>query len=97
MLIVCGEEEDKVCGLEVGVDDYVIKFFLLKELMVCIKVVICCVLFILLEEVIEVYGLCFDLILYCVILEGSELDMGLIEFRLLYFFMIYFECVYSCE
>lgn len=34
MLIVCGEEEDCVCGLEIGVDDYIIKFFFLKELVV---------------------------------------------------------------
>lgn len=34
MLIVRGEEEDCVCGFEIGVDDYIIKLFLLKELVV---------------------------------------------------------------
>lgn len=53
MLIVCGEEEDRVCGLEVGVDDYIIKFFLFKELVVCIKVVMCWILLMVVEEVIE--------------------------------------------
>lgn len=54
MFIVCGEEEDKVCGLEVGVDDYIIKLFLFKELVVCLKVVICCVILMVLEDVIDV-------------------------------------------
>lgn len=41
MLIVCGDIFDCVMGLEFGVDDYVIKFFLLKELEVCICFILC--------------------------------------------------------
>lgn len=42
LLIVCDDEIDCIIGLEMGVDDYVIKFFFLCELLVCINVVICC-------------------------------------------------------
>lgn len=42
MLMVCSEEQDKIMGLDSGVDDYVMKLFLFKELLVCIKVVLCC-------------------------------------------------------
>lgn len=97
MFIVCGEEEDKICGLDVGVDDYVIKLFLLKEFVVRIKVVMWRVMFILSEEFIEFNGFKFELVLYCVMVNEELLDMGLIEFKLLYFFMMYLECVYSWE
>lgn len=36
MLLVWFEEGDKVCGLEIGVDDYVMKLYLVIELMVCV-------------------------------------------------------------
>lgn len=36
MVIVCMEEIDCVFGLNMGVDDYVCKFFSLKELVVCV-------------------------------------------------------------
>lgn len=42
-------------------------------------------------------GLSFDFLLYWVMIGDSLLDMGLMEFKLLYFFMIYLEWVYSCE
>lgn len=34
-----GEELDKILGLEFGVDDYIIKLFLVRELFVRVKVV----------------------------------------------------------
>lgn len=38
MLIVCGDLEDRVLGLEIGVNVYLVKFFAFKELlsMVCL-------------------------------------------------------------
>lgn len=42
MFIVKGDEIDCIVGLEVGVDDYLFKLFNLCELLVCIKVVLCC-------------------------------------------------------
>lgn len=41
MLIVKDFEIDKVLGLELGVDDYVIKLFSMCELLVCVKVNLC--------------------------------------------------------
>lgn len=40
LFIVKGEEMDWVFGLEFGVDDYIVKLFSLRELLVRIKVVL---------------------------------------------------------
>lgn len=42
MFIVKDLEIDKVFGLELGVDDYVMKLFSMCELIVCVKVNLCC-------------------------------------------------------
>jgi two-component system phosphate regulon response regulator PhoB len=97
MLTARGEEEDKVRGLEVGADDYVTNPFSPKELMARIKAVIRRVSPTSLEEAIEVHGLRLDPISHRVTSEGSELDMGPTEFRLLHFFMTHPERVYSRE
>ena len=97
MLTARGEEEDKVRGLEVGADDYVTKPFSPKELMARIKAVIRRGSPTSLEEAIEVHGLRLDPISHRVTSEGSELDMGPTEFRLLHFFMTHPERVYSRE
>ncbi|MEM0514127.1 MULTISPECIES: phosphate regulon transcriptional regulator PhoB [Pseudoalteromonas] len=97
MLTARGEEEDKVRGLEVGADDYVTKPFSPKELMARIKAVIRRVAPTSLEEAIEVHGLRLDPISHRVTSQGSELDMGPTEFRLLHFFMTHPERVYSRE
>ena len=97
MLTARGEEEDKVRGLEVGADDYVTKPFSPKELMARIKAVIRRVSPTSLEEAIEVHGLRLDPISHRATSEGSELDMGPTEFRLLHFFMTHPERVYSRE
>jgi len=97
MLTARGEEEDKVRGLEVGADDYVTKPFSPKELMARIKAVIRRVSPTSLEEAIDVHGLRLDPISHRVTSQGSELDMGPTEFRLLHFFMTHPERVYSRE
>lgn len=97
MLTARGEEEDKVRGLEVGADDYVTKPFSPKELMARIKAVIRRVSPTSLEEAIEVHGLRLDPISHRVTSQGTELDMGPTEFRLLHFFMTHPERVYSRE
>lgn len=43
MLIVKGEDFDCIFGLEFGVDDYIVKLFNYRELLVCVKVIICCI------------------------------------------------------
>ena len=40
MLSACGEEYDKIHGFELGIDDYVVKPFSPRELMMRVKVVI---------------------------------------------------------
>lgn len=42
ILIVCDMFNDCIIGLDVGVDDYLVKFFVLEELYVCICVLLCC-------------------------------------------------------
>lgn len=41
MLLVMGVMLDCVIGLEMGVDDYLVKFFDLCELIVCVCVLLC--------------------------------------------------------
>lgn len=43
MFFVKDSEFDKVIGLEIGVDDYVIKFFLNCEFLVWVKVYLWCI------------------------------------------------------
>lgn len=96
MFIVCGEENDCVGGLEVGVDDYVVKFFLVCELFVCIWVVMCCVCDDDEDGSVVVGIICIDGVVYCVFVGDQLVLIGFIEYCLLYFFMIYFEWVYIC-
>lgn len=42
IVIVCDDLDSCLVGLDGGVDDYIIKFFDLFELFVCICVVLCC-------------------------------------------------------
>lgn len=53
MLIVRGEEEDRVRGFEIGADDYIIKSFSSKELVARIKAVMRRISLMAVEEVIE--------------------------------------------
>lgn len=45
MLSVWDDDIDCVFGLELGVDDYLFKLFNDCELVVCIKVILCCFIF----------------------------------------------------
>lgn len=42
MLMVRGDDYDCILGFELGVDDYLFKFFNYWEFVVCIKVIFCC-------------------------------------------------------
>lgn len=89
---VKGSEMEKVIGLEVGVDDYIIKFFSLKELVVCCCVMICCqglvgnniVLFCKFRDLVFYFQECW------VLMWGEEVSLVLKEFCLLELFMSYF-------
>ncbi|CAM3657285.1 phosphate regulon transcriptional regulator PhoB [Rheinheimera salexigens] len=97
MITARGEEEDKVRGLEVGADDYVTKPFSPKELMARIKAVIRRVSPTSLDDTITIQGLVLDPVSHRVTANGTALEMGPTEFRLLHFFMTHTERVYSRE
>ena len=81
MLTARSDEDDKVRGFEVGVDDYVTKPFSPKELIARIKAVIRRVIPTALE----------------VSINEKPIDLGPTEFKMLHFFMTHPERVYSRE
>ncbi|MBV4366006.1 phosphate response regulator transcription factor PhoB [Erwinia sp. BNK-24-b] len=97
MLTARGEEEDRVRGLEVGADDYIIKPFSPKELVARIKAVMRRISPMAVEEVIEIQGLSLDPSSHRVMSETQPLEMGPTEYKLLHFFMTHPERVYSRE
>ncbi|PVZ87376.1 phosphate regulon transcriptional regulatory protein PhoB [Serratia sp. S1B] len=97
MLTARGEEEDRVRGLEVGADDYIIKPFSPKELVARIKAVMRRISPMAVEELIEMQGLSLDPSSHRVVADEQALDMGPTEFKLLHFFMTHPERVYSRE
>lgn len=92
MLSARGEEYDKVLGFEVGVDDYVVKPFSSKEIMLRIGAILRRV-----EKsnparadnnghiIFEKDGLMADMTAYKVFIDGVEVDMAPKEYDLLFF------------
>lgn len=97
MLTARSDEDDKVKGFEIGVDDYVTKPFSPKELIARIKAVIRRVAPTALEELIEFKGLNLDPVSHRVTIQEKPVDLGPTEFRMLHFFMTHPERVYSRE
>jgi len=97
MLTARADEDDKVKGLDAGVDDYVTKPFSPKELIARIKAVIRRVSPTLLAEKVEFHGLKLDPLSHHVTVNDEPLVLGPTEFRLLHFFMTHTERVYSRE
>ena len=97
MLTARSDEEDKVKGFDVGVDDYVTKPFSPKELIARIKAVIRRVAPTALEETIDFKGLSLDPVSHRVTINDHPIDLGPTEFRMLHFFMTHPERVYSRE
>ena len=95
MLTARGEEDDKVGGLDAGVDDYVTKPFSPRELVARIKAVIRRVSPEDGDKPIQVDGLSLDPGSHRVTVDGQSLEMGPTEYRLLHFFMTHPERVYS--
>jgi two-component system, OmpR family, alkaline phosphatase synthesis response regulator PhoP len=81
-----GEEIDRVVGLEIGADDYVVKPFSPRELVARVKAVLRRQEQALGKaEVIEVSGLRLDSRTREVTLHGRSIQLSALEFRLLYF------------
>lgn len=95
MLTGRGREEDRIMGLEAGVDDYVTKPFFPRELLARIRAVMRRCKPQLTEDTIEVAGLTLDPAARRVTCPGFDVELGDIEFRMLHFFMTHPERVYS--
>ena len=95
MLTARGEEADKVRGLEVGADDYVTKPFSPRELNARIKAVLRRRAPQMTDDPIEVSGLRLDPTTHRVSGNGSTLELGPTEFRLLHYLMSNPERVHS--
>ena len=95
MLTARAQESDKVEGLESGADDYVTKPFSPKELLARIKAVLRRRAPQLTDDLIEIGGLRLDPASHRVSGNGSDINLGPTEFKLLHFFMTHPERVYS--
>jgi two-component system phosphate regulon response regulator PhoB len=96
MLTACGEESEKVRGLDTGADDYVTKPFSSKELLARIRA--------LMRrsarkdapsEPVSAGELTLDPETFRVTAGAAELELSPMEFRLLHFFMTHPERVYT--
>jgi two-component system phosphate regulon response regulator PhoB len=88
-------EEDRIMGLEAGVDDYVTKPFFPRELLARIRAVIRRCKPQLADDAIEIAGLMLNPASRLITCHGREIELGDIEFRMLHFFMTHPERVYS--
>ena len=95
MLTAKTEERDKIEGLDSGADDYITKPFSIKELSARIRAV-------LRRTEINIEGsklsydkLVLDIDAHHVLIDGSQIEVGPTEFRLLEFFMTHPDKVYS--
>lgn len=95
MLTARGEENDKVSGLEAGVDDYVVKPFSARELLARIRAVIRRTRDEDENGSVSVGALRIDGIAYRVFANDLPISIGPTEYRLLHFFMTHAERVYS--
>jgi two-component system phosphate regulon response regulator PhoB len=95
MLTARAGEEDKVVGLESGVDDYVTKPFSPRELEARIQAVLRRRRPQVSKEAIEIEGLVLNPATRSVTGSGKALKMGPTEFELLHFFMTHPDRVYG--
>tara|TARA_R110002072_G_scaffold233478_1_gene391089 strand:+ start:112355 stop:113068 length:714 start_codon:yes stop_codon:yes gene_type:complete len=95
MLTAKTSEDNKVQGLDVGVDDYVTKPFSPRELVARIKAVLRRTTGNLRDKPIRVFDLELDPASHRVTIEDHAVDMGPTEYRLLHFFMTHPEKVFS--
>ena len=95
MLTARTDERDKVMGLESGADDYITKPFSPRELMARIRAVLRRRAPQMSDELVRVEGLELSPVTHRVNANGTNIDLGPTEFRLLHFFMTHIERVYS--
>ncbi|MFE8070527.1 phosphate regulon transcriptional regulator PhoB [Marinobacteraceae bacterium S3BR75-40.1] len=95
MLTAKAEEDNKIQGLEVGADDYIVKPFSPRELVARLKAVLRRTTPPGVETPVEVDGLRLDPVSHRVTRGDAELTMGPTEYKLLQFFMTHQERVYT--
>lgn len=95
MLTARGEEDDRVRGLDTGIDDYVPKPFSPRELIARIKAVLRRTQPVAADQPVEVRALRLDPVSHRVTASGEPLAMGPTEFRLLQFLMTHPERVFN--
>ncbi len=95
MLTARGEENDRVGGLDAGVDDYVVKPFSTRELVARIKAVMRRAQSETADGTVDLGGLRIDGPAHRVHAGDKPIPIGPTEYRLLYFFMTHAERVYS--
>ncbi len=97
MLTARDEENDRISGFHAGVDDYISKPFSPAELVARIQAVLRRSRQTSSSENLSFEGLTLDTLSYRVTANGTELEFGPTEFRLLKFFMQHPDRVYSRE
>ena len=87
MLSARGEEYDRIHGFEVGIDDYVVKPFSVKELMMRIQAILARSKESVSDgsEVINFEGLSIDFAARIVTVDGERVDMSPKEYELLFY------------
>ena len=95
MLTARGEEEDRLKGLEMGVDDYVTKPFSINELLARAKAVLKRIRPIFAEEEIIFEDIKINIGTHKVYRNNKEIKLGPTEFNLLRFFMENISRVFS--
>ena len=95
MLTARGEENDRVSGLESGIDDYVVKPFSARELLARIKAVLRRSREDEDDGSVTIGELRIDGAAHRVYAKGEPLHVGPTEYRLLHFFMTHADRVYS--
>lgn len=95
MLTAKGDEDNKIKGLEAGVDDYITKPFSPRELVARLKAVLRRTTPKGIEEPVTVDGLTLDPISHRVTSDQAPVELGPTEFRLLQFFMTHQDRAYS--
>lgn len=95
MLTARDDEDHKVHGLEAGIDDYITKPFSPRELVARLKSVLRRVTPRGIDQVVEVDQLILDPVSHRATAQGSTLELGPTEYRLLQFFMTHQDRAYS--
>lgn len=95
MLTARSEEIDKLEGLEVGADDYIVKPFSPRELNARIKAVLRRLAPQATKDHVQFVDMKLDPEAYCVSIQENVIDLGPTEFRLLHFFLTHLNRVYS--